>query len=318
MNSQHDTDDTPLLKALARHAPISIRTGTGNALRADVCIPGAITGLFCIVRAPGGGIAGTTGLGVCIDEGVTVRMNARPSPSGVLDVTSNGAPAEIPVLSYLTRGACSHICNMYEISLSIDTNLPIGAGFGVSGATALGAALCLSQLAPDGGAPVQWAYDADVSTGGGYGDIVTQAHGGISLRREPGLYGAVAHIPPQGRVVVSGSFGPLSTRDILSDDVAAARITAAGSTYMGAISAASGIREIMSLCNAFSQRCGLMTPRLADAVDAVTAVHDVPASMVMLGESLFTLARPAQVQGIVDTLSSFDVQPIVSPLRGGY
>ncbi len=318
MNRQHDTDDTPLLNALARHAPVSVRTGTGDALCAEVCIPGAITGLFCIIRAPGGGIAGTTGIGICIDEGVTVRMNACSSTSGLLDVTSNGVPAEIPVLAHLARGAYSHICNRYGISLSIGTNLPIGAGFGVSGATALGAALCLSHLAPCKGDPVQWAYDADVSTGGGYGDIVTQAHGGISLRSVPGLHGAVAHIPPRGRIVVSGTFGPLSTKDILSDDAATARINEAGSACMGTVSTASGIREIMSLCNAFSYRCGLMTSRLSEAVDAVTAVHDVPASMVMLGESLFTLARPAQVQSIVDALSSFELRPIVSPLRGGF
>ncbi len=318
MNGHDVTDDTHLVNALARHAPVFVRSGTGNALRADVCIPGAITGLFCIIRTQGGAIAGTTGIGICIDAGVTVCMNARPSPSGVLDVTSNGAPAQIPVLSHLARGACSDICREHDISLSISTTLPIGAGFGVSGATALGAALCLAQLAPLGGNPVQWAYDADVATGGGYGDIVTQVHGGISLRREPGLHGTVAHIPPRGRVAVSGTFGPLSTKDILSDDAAAARITDAGNAYMGSVSAASGIREIMSLCNAFSHRCGLMTPRLSDAIDAVTAAHDVPASMVMLGESLFTLARPAQVQAIADVMASFDIQPIVSPLRGGF
>jgi pantoate kinase len=273
--------------------------------------------MFDVVRAPDGSIKGTTGIGFGIEEGVRVRMSAIQEECGSISVTSNGVPAKVPALSWLMSNAYADVWQAYDIALEVSTALPIGAGYGVSGATALGASLCVSALSKAQPCPLVHAYDADASTGGGYGDIVTQIAGGIALRITPGIDGKVEQVPPRDYLVVSATFGPLSTKAVLADARRLKQISEAATACMGGIAPTSGIQEIMAGCNEFARGTGLMTPRLAEAVDAVSAAHDVPASMVMLGESMFTLAKPGNVASLRDILSSFEVEVLVTRLAGG-
>ncbi len=74
-------------------------------------------------------------------------------------------------------------------TVTAETPLPLGSGFGVSGGLALGTALAANAVFGHGlsyNELVTIAHGAEVQSGSGLGDVVAQARGGVPLRLEPG------------------------------------------------------------------------------------------------------------------------------------
>jgi pantothenate kinase (EC 2.7.1.33) len=120
--------------------------------------------------------------------------------------------------------AVNDVCTRLGVDAAVDatTSLPLGSGFGVSGALALGTALAANAVFDCGKTEnelITLAHCAEVEAGTGLGDVVAQAHGGLPIRIDPGSpsHGRLDGLPARPGVEYV-TFGELSTEAVLSGD----------------------------------------------------------------------------------------------------
>ena len=251
-----------------------------SSQRATAFVPGHVTAFFSAHPDPDPTVAGSRGAGVTLTDGVTATVAAGDGAR-----TVDGDPAVIgaaeDVLSELDAPA---------VDVAIESDLPIGAGFGVSGAAALGTALAANAAFDRGrseNALARIAHAAEVGRGTGLGDVVAQARGGVPLRLEPGAppVGELDGVPAAARVEYV-SFGELSTEAVLGGDTAA--LTAAGADALDRLRADPRLPTMMAAARRFARDADLLVPAVADAVEAVSAAGG-EAAMAMLGRTVFAL-----------------------------
>jgi pantoate kinase len=279
----------------------------------DIFVPGAITGFFAIHGSMDIDESGTTGFSLCMSRGLEVRAISVPSKEHRSRYLTNGRAADIPIARHLHSSLIPTMNGIYDITFLYRPQLSIGAGFGMSGATALGTAYCLHRLQPSINYRLM-AYRAEVLNRSGYGDVISQINGGAMLRVSPGFAPNIIDISPGDHRLVCAVFGELSTKSILEDGSIVTKINREGSRCLKEAMADWRIERMMELSNRFTKRTGLATSRLSEAIDAVTSVNSMPASMSMLGESLFTLADDEAIPGIIDVLGRSDAEIMVTDI----
>lgn len=243
-------------------------------------VPGHLTGFFGVYPDDDPLVAGSRGAGVTLSRGVETRVSTDGEPGVWLRGERTSVAAVDGVLDALGATA---------LRVELATDLPVGTGFGVSGAAALGAALAASAVAPGERTVddlVGVAHAAEVRAGTGLGDVVAQARGGAPVRLSPGA-------PGDGRVdglLAPGEtriewvvFGDLPTESVLDGETT--RLTAAGERALAALRADPTLGRLLEESWRFVRAAGLATPRVREAVDRATG----PASMAMLGQTVFGL-----------------------------
>jgi len=247
---------------------------------ATAFVPGHVTGFFSVHRADDPRRAGSRGAGVCLSDGVTVTV----SPAERRAVRLNGRSVDI--------AAVTGVLDDLGVDARVDceTPLPISAGFGVSGAAALGTAL--AAAAPGLELPARLenelvgaAHAAEVRAGTGLGDVVAQARGGMPVRIEPGApaHGRLDGLAARPRIEYV-SFGELDTASVIGGDVGA--LTTAGEAALARLRETPTVDRFIDAARTFAEEAGLLTERVETAIDAVEAAGG-EAAMVMLGRSVF-------------------------------
>ena len=260
-----------------------IRLAAREGDMADVAqafVPGHVTGFFTINPDPDPTRAGSRGAGITLSEGVTVTVR----PASEARVVLNGEKLRMEAVERTLRAL--------ELRAEVRgvTDLPLGAGFGVSGAMALGGALAANaafdrRLSEN--ELVTITHGAEVEAGTGLGDVVAQARGGVPIRLEPGgpQDNLLDAIPSQERIEYY-VIGDLSTDDVLTGDTDA--ITEAGKTALSSVVGEPTMAQFMQASRQFSRESGLLTPEvkavIADVIEAGGA-----AAMAMLGETVVAL-----------------------------
>ena len=247
---------------------------------ATAFVPGHITGFFSAHPDDDPTKAGSRGAGLTLSDGVEVSVRRADEPSVRLD----GEPVEIePVRTVLET---------LEAPARVEaiSSLPIGAGFGVSGATALGTALAANivfERALSYNELVTIAHGAEVQAGTGLGDVVAQAHGGVPIRLEPGApaHNVIDAVPERARVEYV-SFGELSTAEVITGDTD--QLTAAGQESLSLLVDEPTLSSFIYASRRFAREAGLLTSDVRAALEDVTTV-DGQASMAMLGNTVFAL-----------------------------
>lgn len=245
-----------------------------------VFVPGHVTGFFSSHPDDDPTKAGSRGAGLTLTDGVTVRV----TPDARTRTTLDG--------SELTVEAVDRVLESLSVSARIEatTDLPLGAGFGVSGALALGTALATNQAFDrrlSGNELVTVAHAAEVRSGTGLGDVVAQARGGIPIRLDPGgpEHNRLDTIPASTRIEYL-TFGDLSTESVLSDDTD--RLTDAGLESLSILTAEPTLSTLLYASRRFAREADLLTDRVREAIEDVSAVGG-EASMAMLGRTVFAL-----------------------------
>jgi len=201
-----------------------------------------------------------------------------------------------------------------DVSIAYETSLPIGAGYGVSGASALGTARCLMPLCNDPPDPLTVALDAEVRTCGGYGDVIAQHEGGVCIRTRPCSTTGTIPVDAHGLRVVSVSFGPLETKAVLSDSVLIERINHAGEHCLETLVSSSSVETLMECASYFTQRTRMATGPVEKAIRVIDDINMLPGAMVMLGEGAFTLTDDEGVEQLLKGLRPLGGTLLVSNL----
>ena len=249
-------------------------------------VPGHITGFFSAHTATTCAQAGSRGAGITLTDGVEVTV----TPGSGLRL--NGEAIEVlPV---------ADVCNRLGVDAAVDatTSLPLGAGFGVSGALALGTALAANAVFDCGKTEnelITLAHCAEVEAGTGLGDVVAQARGGLPIRIDPGSpsHGRLDGLPARPQIEYV-TFGEVSTEAVLSGDTD--ELTRAGESALSRLLEWPTLDRFMTASRAFAADAELLTDEVAEALDAVDDT-DGDAAMAMLGNTVFATGEGLSAAG---------------------
>ena len=289
---------------------------TGNAFS-----PCQITGFFRIRDASQDPLKiGSTGAGVNLQHGVTTLVRISPASRTKLAISFNGKPLARPVVSQ--EVVAEHLGSSSEIlrvTVSHRSILPMGCGYGTSGAGALSLSLALNEALGSNLSHVeaaQIAHRAEVKHRTGLGTVTSAFYGGLVIRTRPGAPGfaQVKRIVPSSSMrVVSGAFGPISTARVLSNTGLKKRINLCSKGLVSLQVKDPETGTFVRLSRRFADCLGLISPRLREAISRMQR-RRIKSSMMMIGESLFTVVRKELVLEAKSTIKLAGLAPVVSKI----
>lgn len=264
--------------------------------------PGHISGFFePIYRGQDVDRSGSRGSGINISLGTVTRATVKGSTKQNIDVFINNKRSNAPV----TKLAIKHLIGNTPIGITVNTklDLPVGQGFGMSGAGALSATLALAKLLkiPKEQA-IKASHYAEVELYTGLGDSIASSFGGIEIRREAGLppWGVIEHIPGKYDVVLCIIGKKIDSKKILSDPTKINEISNYGRYCTKKILENPSIENLFSLSQIFTKKTGLANKKVLEAIESANQ-HGM-ASMCMLGNSVFAIGN---TNLLCETLSRF-------------
>lgn len=244
--------------------------------------PAHISGIFAVFLEEDSGLSGSTGCGLCLEKGAITEVRRAKETTIRLNGVGSEAPTTQAVIELLTQE---------PVLVETGFNIPVGCGFGASGAGALSTALALNdEFSMDltmnelAGA----AHIAEVRNMTGLGDVPGQASGGIVIRKEPGISGSIDRIPCRNECISWVSFGGIETREVLSDEMKKKSVNKAGRYRLKELLKRPCLENFFTQSNAFAKEIELMSPEVMDAIEAVEAAGG-HASQAMLGDTVFAL-----------------------------
>ena len=252
--------------------------------------PGHITAFFVGHEDPDPMRKGSRGAGLCTALGVHTTVRARTARAQSIEVFLNDA--EDPART--TRAAIHRVVGdaAYDLKVLSRVELPVSQGFGMSGAGALSAALAVDDALGRGMRRddlVAAAHAADVAALTGLGDVVPESLGGMDLREAPGAppHAVVQRTPVDSELLLGVIGPPFPKSRVLGDPTAMARIAKSGEACLGEFASDRTLPNLFRLGRRFSVDAGVMSPKVAECLAAVSAYGR--ASMAMLGNSVFSL-----------------------------
>jgi pantoate kinase len=275
--------------------------------------PGHITGFFQICDESENLIEkGSRGAGVSVSKGVTTTVEVEPAHSSTIQIKLNGdtsfhAPVSEGVIAYFLERRPDQ---SYDIHVNHEVDLPIGAGFGMSGAGALSLALALNEAADFSLTRLevaQVAHIVEVQHRTGLGTVIAEFFGGIEIRSTaggPGV-GHVEVLPASEEFrVVCLSLGPLPTPNYLTDPKTRKRINERGGLLTDALRANPTVDKFLEYSRHFAEYIGLISARVKRVLQD-TDKAGFTCSTAIFGENIFSLVLPEQVQKLADILANY-------------
>ena len=248
-------------------------------------IPGHITGFFSIENDSDPLKNGSLGAGFLLDRGV--KTTIKDSSEFKINVNQGSDIVINEVLKHFKIDA--------PFEITQDIQLPIGAGFGTSAASALSLSLALNEFFDLG-----YSYDecgqiahmAEVSLGGGLGDVIAQTGSGLVLRTSPGAPG-VGKIESfdEDLFVATKFFGEINTASIIQDPQHRKIISEFGHECLDEFGHYKSVDKFLELSLRFSQNTKLMTNEVQSLVNFLNSSDNIlGSSMAMLGNTVFAFA----------------------------
>ena len=249
--------------------------------------PASITCIFSPREVHAPEKASSPGIAINLDRGVAAGITTGNRNRAHL----NGEEVLIPALEKVMRTMAPE-----TISVHLESDLPLGSGFGISACCALSAALAIDQrfslgFTPEGMAMI--AHDAEVRSGSGLGDVASQITGGVARRTcVSGPLDAVALATDVTRLGIR-HFGPLQTKDVLRDPDQVKVLAREGAQALAVIDRLENpvsMHAILDTSLGFARASGLVTDeRVAGCIEDVKAKGE-SATMVMLGHVVLATA----------------------------
>lgn len=279
---------------------------------ATAFVPGHITGFFRIHDTSSNLLKrGSTGAGFCITAGTVTTIQLIEQDEHEVLVTYNGKRIEAEITEMVVEQVSEIYGKRVSATVEHKSELPIGVGYGASGAGALGTALAMnyildSEMTPEVAA--QYAHYAEVAKQGGLGDVIAQFTGGMEIRVRPGApgIGEINRFRCESpfTVVLAGS-GGLETKTVLNDKEYRHRINERGSQLVDDMRDDPTCEQFIRASRDFAHFTGLMSERIEAALSELDSANLKNSSMVMLGDSLFCLCSQNDVDRARNILTDY-------------
>ena len=253
--------------------------------------PGNISCIFKIMPHADATRMHSLGMGFTVKEGVTVTV----SPHHETELRFNGEVIDFPtvqaVVDKLAEPTVGHM-------VSIASPLPLGCGFGLSGAAALATAYALNALHGRGKTVEELAmiaHVAEVENRTGLGDVCSQYHGGFLVKLQEGAPLVAERLCISEQPIYYRYFGPIQTSEVLGNPEQVTRINHAADAALAVLrtlARAEPNAELLTACFEVSKQFSVQSGLLSDArviktIAQIEAAGGV-ASMIMLGNGVFS------------------------------
>lgn len=254
--------------------------------------PAHITGFFAVRQHQNPVKAGSIGCGLCLEAGVTATITVDTSYIGSV-IRFNGKKIDLPTVEYAIKGLLKP--GHSQVIIDLESDIPLGFGFGISGAAALASALALNtvfNLHKTVNQVASFAHCAEVVNKTGMGDVSGQCTGGVVMRIKPGAPGTgqTDTIPFSQTEVSWVCLGEVNTASVLGNGEALNSINRVGSNALTTLLKRPGLKNFMSISRDFALQTGLISSRALDVMEAVEA-RGQSAAVAMLGDTVFTLGE---------------------------
>ena len=259
-------------------------------MTASVFVPGHITGFFTIENHDINLKKGSCGAGFLLSQGVKTTL----SDCDDLAVDVNRGDDTV----------IREVLNIFDVETNFkitqDIQLPIGAGFGTSAASALSLSLAVNEFLDLGYSKElcgQIAHMAEVNLGAGLGDVIAQTGHGLVLRTSPGAPG-IGEIRSFDEKVYVGhkTFGAIETSSIIKDSNHHKIISESGHKYLEMFENEPTLENFLTSSNRFAFEIGLMSDEVKNLIEYLDSMDDIlGSSMAMLGNTVFAFAYDEDV-----------------------
>lgn len=248
-------------------------------------VPSHITGFFAAHHSDKPHLSGSIGCGLCLSLGATTTIESAQQIHDT-QILLNGVPSEAPVSRFVVQRLAKR-----PVSVKTQLAMPFGAGFGASGAGALGCAYALNSffdLGLTANLAAAIAHEAEVANRTGLGDVIAQNAGGLVVRLQPGAPGTgrIDRIPVPPLPISYVVRGPISTSQILCDEKVMKAVNLAGEAALKELLKRPTFANFLQLSRRFTVESGLASDWAVQAIEAVEAAGGM-ASMIMLGDAVF-------------------------------
>ncbi len=265
--------------------------------------PGNISCIFVIRKTKNPATSGSLGMGFTVNKGVVVTIKKIPSNKKNRKKTAlankgrtmeksrvlfNSKPIIFPAVDYVIGGLAKA-----PVIVSISSELPLGCGFGISGASALATAYALNHLFTLKKSKKELAFiahKADVAAFSGLGDVINQYYGGFLVKYEPSYKFKAVKIPMEGKAVYCRYFSPIGKKTILSKNNK--KINDAGIGALNKVKELNkhglNLPDLIKISKEFSVNSGLLKDKKVAKTIKNIENNDGSASMIMLGNAVFS------------------------------
>jgi len=248
--------------------------------------PANISCIFKVYKHKNPRLAGSWGLGFTLSEGVIVSVKK----TNTMSVLFNGKKVDMPTVFDVVCALTTQ-----SILITIETKLPLGCGFGISGAAALATVYAVNKLLDLKKTKKELAviaHTAEVKNKTGLGDVANQFFGGVLFKKKPSSHFSVIKIPLKEKTVYCRVFSPLSTKSVLSNSKLLIHIDRAAKEALEEIG--NDLKEknvltlakILSISKQFAVASGLLQEK-----DVMRTIEEIEkkggnATMIMLGNAV--------------------------------
>lgn len=275
-------------------------------LNSSIFVPSHITGFFEIIDDSEPLKKGSRGAGVVLDQGVQTNITIEDG-SGTSTVKVKGkSKSKLASISYKTIELLKNYYRIDDKNIEIDHEfqIPVGTGFGISAACALGTSLGIARtlklpLTYNQAASI--AHLTEIEMKSGLGDVIAEITGGLVLRLKEGApgFGRTDKIildRDEGSrsldeyYIISKTLGEIETSSVIEDPIWKEKINQTGKDLMSKLLEKPDIETFFKLSRKFAEETSLMNAEVKEVVD-ILEEETIGASMAMLGNTAFALSQ---------------------------
>ncbi|MXY99150.1 hypothetical protein F4Y93_00360 [Candidatus Poribacteria bacterium] len=255
--------------------------------------PGNISCVFKVIRHTEPARMHSLGMGFTVKEGVEAIVSEYHETV----VLFNGEYINFPTVRAVVKRLIQN-SGIAGVKVDLSSPLPLGCGFGLSGAASLAVAYALNELLSadqDNEALAMIAHIAEVENRTGLGDVCSQYHGGCLVKLKEGSPLTADRLPIAEQSIYYRYFSPIKTSEVLGNRKQTLRINRAADVALSVLKTLTDAKPSDDLFNAccavskqFSVESGLLSDaRVINTIEHIEAEGGV-ASMIMLGNGVFS------------------------------
>lgn len=260
---------------------------------ASAFAPGNISSVFKIIPHTDPARMHSLGMGFTIQEGVEATVSEHQNTQ----IFFNGQDINFPTVRFVVERLIQDT-DISGIKVQLVSPLPLGCGFGLSGAAALATAYALNKLIETDKANetlAMIAHVAEVENRTGLGDVCSQYHGGCLVKLKEGAPLVADKLPIPEQPIYYRYFGPIQTSEVLKDKEKAKRINQAADTALTVLKQLTDTHaspDLFTACFAVAKQFSIESGLLADTrvIKTINQIENSGgvASMIMLGNGVFS------------------------------
>jgi len=246
--------------------------------------PGNVSCIFKIVDDADKEKRHSLGVGFTVDKGVVVKVSKSKKTRIYINGKRKRFPTVKTVISSLTDEA---------VKVEIKDQLPSGAGFGVSGASALATAYALNKLLNLRKSKRYLAivaHNAEVLNGTGLGDVGGQFNGGFNMKIKKGSPLSVVSLGIKNKNIYYAFLSKIETKKVINSKLKKRKINMAGGRALKRIKSlkSKNLKDIIRISKDFALESGLLRNKKVKCLIKNIENRGGNASMIMLGEAVFS------------------------------